>query len=486
MVKYDLLIHGATVVTSTSTQVADLAVTNGRIAAISPSLDVEAARVIEAHGDYLLPGFIDAHVHFNEPGRTEWEGVATGSQALAAGGGTLFIDMPLNSDPPVLDAATFSAKAAVIEEKSVLDAAIWGGLVPDNHAHLKELADCGVIGFKAFMSASGIDEFPCTHGKPLLEGMKRVADLRLPVAVHAESDALTSALSRRAAEEGRTGIADYLATRPIEAELEAIGEAINYSRQTGCALHVVHVSSRAGLDLIAAAKTQGVDVTAETCPHYLLLTDLDMVKLGAVAKCAPPLRPLDEVVQLRSALGEGLIDTIGSDHSPAPPEMKTDANFFKVWGGISGCQHALPLLFELALEEKIDLSAVARMTATNVARRFRLAGKGDLAVGADADMVLLSSTVAVDLRATGEPITATSSKMRESPSPAPGGRGLPQIIRAEDLLYRHRQSPYVGRTSRVSVRETWARGLSVSPQSVRPKNSPAPRHPAQILRPSPL
>jgi len=450
VVKCDLLLRGATVVTSTSAQIADLAVTGGKIAAISPSLDVEASRVIEAGGDYLLPGFIDAHVHFNEPGRTEWEGVATGSQALAAGGGTLFIDMPLNSDPPVLDAATFAAKAAAIIERSVLDAAIWGGLVPMNHAQLKELSDCGVVGFKAFMSASGIDEFPCTHGKPLLEGMKRVADLRLPVAVHAESDALTGALSRRAAEQGRTAVADYLATRPIEAELEAIEEVLLYARQTGCALHVVHVSSRAGLELIAAAKKQGVEVTAETCPHYLLLTDLDMVNLGAVAKCAPPLRPRDEVARLRSALAEGLIDTIGSDHSPAPPEMKTDANFFKVWGGISGCQHALPLFFELVLEEKIDLPAVARMTATNVARRFRLAGKGDLIVGADADMVLLS--------------TATD-----------------RVIRAEDLLYRHRQSPYVGRTSRVSVRETWARG-----ETMWPKKSTAPRHPAQILRPSPL
>jgi allantoinase len=477
-VKADLLIRGATVVTSASATIADVAVNHGRIAAIAPSLDAEAERVIQASGDYLLPGFIDAHVHFNEPGRTEWEGVATGSRALAAGGGTLFIDMPLNSDPPVLDAATFAAKAAAIAERSVLDAAIWGGLVPTNHAQLKELADCGVIGFKAFMSASGIDEFPCTHGKPLLEGMKRAADLRLPVAVHAESNELTGALTQRAIAEGRTAVEDYLATRPVEAELEAIEEVLLYARQTGCAIHVVHVSSRAGLDLIAAAKKQGVDVTAETCPHYLVLTDLDMVSLGAVAKCAPPLRPRGEVARLRQALGEGLVDTIGSDHSPAPPDMKRDANFFKVWGGISGCQHALPLLFELALEEKIELSTIARMTATNVARRFRLAGKGDLVVGGDADMVLISPAqmVAVDLRATGSATTATSSAPRQSTPAAPGG--LP-TIRAEDLLYRHRQSPYVGRTMRVAVRETFARG-----ESIWPKTSNAPRHPAQILRPS--
>ena len=176
--KHDLLIRGATVVTSAEACVADLAVRDGRITAMAPSLDVEAGRIVEAQGDYLLPGFIDAHVHFNEPGRTEWEGVATGSRALAAGGGTVFFDMPLNSSPPVLDAATFAAKADAITQRSLLDAAIWGGLVPGNLSKLAELAECGVIGFKAFMSDSGIDEFPCTHGRALLEGMKRAAELR--------------------------------------------------------------------------------------------------------------------------------------------------------------------------------------------------------------------------------------------------------------------------------------------------------------------
>jgi allantoinase len=450
-VKHDLLIRGATVVTSTSARVVDLAVSRGRIAAIAPSLDVKAERVVEAHGNYLLPGFIDAHVHFNEPGRNEWEGLATGSASLAAGGGTLFFDMPLNSSPPVLDAPTFAAKAAAIAQNSMLDAAIWGGLVPGNLANLAELAQSGVIGFKAFMSNSGIDEFPCIHGDKLLEGMKRAADLRLPVAVHAEDDVLTARLSREATEEGRTGIAGYLHSRPIEAELEAIGEAIGYAQQTGCALHIVHVSSRAGLELIATAKKQGCDVTAETCPHYLLLDESDLERLGAVAKCAPPLRSASEAGKLRRAVGDGLIDTIGSDHSPAPPEMKTSADFFQVWGGISGCQHALPLFFELAvIEEKLSPIVVAQLTATNVAKRFRLAGKGDLNEGADADMVLLSASTE-------------------------------HAIRSDDLLYRHRQSPYVGRTSRVAVIETWAHGETVSP-----KNPGSARHTAQILRPTPL
>ena len=449
--KHDLLIRGATVVTSTMARMADLAVHSGRIIAIAPSLDIEAERIVEAAGDYLLPGFIDAHVHFNEPGRTEWEGVASGSRALAAGGGTLFIDMPLNSSPPVLDRATFEAKAAAITERSILDAAIWGGLVPGNLSQLKELAECGVIGFKAFMSDSGIDEFPCTHGKTLREGMKIAAGLGLPVAVHAEDPKMTAELSRKARDEGRTGIIDYLRSRPIEAELLAISEAIEFAKETGCALHVVHVSSRAGLELIAEAKKRGADVTAETCPHYLVLNETDVERLGAVAKCAPPLRQPYEMEKLRRALGEGLIDTIGSDHSPAPPEMKQSSDFFQIWGGISGCQHALPLFFEAAvIEEKLSPLLVAQLTATNVARRFRLAGKGDLVEGGDADMILLST-------ATQDP------------------------IHRDDLFYRHRQSPYVGRAPRAAVKETWARG-----ETVWSKNRASSPRPAQILRPTPL
>jgi allantoinase len=450
-VKHDLLIRGATVVGAGSTETGDVAVHGGRIAAIAPSLDLAAERVVEAGGDYLLPGFIDAHVHFNEPGRTGWEGVESGSRALAAGGGTSFFDMPLNSTPPVLDAATFAAKARAITARSRLDAAIWGGLVPGNLSHLVELAECGVIGFKAFMSDSGIDEFPSAHGKVLLEGMRRAAELRLPVAVHAESPAMTSDLTRQAIAAGRTGIIDYLRSRPIAAELEAIGEATAFAEQTGCALHVVHVSSRAGLELIAAAKKRGCDVTAETCPHYLLLDESEVERLGAVAKCAPPLRPAAEVARLRQALGEGLVDTVGSDHSPAPPDMKESADFFQVWGGISGCQHALPLLFEAAvLEEKFSPALVAQLTATNVARRFRLAGKGELIEGADADFALLTV-------------------------------GKEHKIRNEDLLYRHRQSPYVGRASRAAVRETWARG-----QTVFGNNGLSAQNPARILRPAPL
>ncbi len=431
----NLLLRGGTVTDADASRVADLAVRDGKILALAPSLDLAADRVVDARGRHVLPGFIDAHVHFNEPGRTDWEGFATGTAALAAGGGTAFCDMPLNSSPPVLDAASFDAKAAALVARSRLDGALWGGLTPRNLRHLDELAARGVIGFKAFMSDSGMDDFPRADAATLREGMARAAVLGRLVAVHAESEELTSRLAREIQEAGGSGIADYLASRPVEAELEAIGVALDLARETGCALHVVHVSSAAGLGLIADAKERGTDVSAETCPHYLLLTADDVFRLGAPAKCAPPLRPPAEREALWRALGEGRVDTVGSDHSPAPPDLKTDPDFFRVWGGIAGCQHALPLFFEAAVVERgLPVSLVARLTAGRVAQRFGLAGKGRLAAGFDADVTLL----AVD----------------ETSRPIP----------PESLRYRHPQSPYLGRSTRVRVVETFARGRPVGHQ----------------------
>lgn len=439
----DLLIRGGLVSDTDRSGVADVAVRDGVIVAVGPSLDLAAGRVVDARGRHVLPGFIDAHVHFNEPGRTDWEGFATGTAALAAGGGTAFCDMPLNSSPPVLDAASFDAKAAALLAHSRLDGALWGGLTPLNLDRMEELAARGVIGFKAFMSDSGMDDFPRADAGTLREGMARAAAVGRPVAVHAESEEITSRLAREIRARGGSGIGDYLASRPVQAELEAIGVALALARETGCALHVVHVSTAAGLGLIAEARARGQDVSAETCPHYLLLEAGDVFRLGAVAKCAPPLRPLAEREALWQALWEGRVDTVGSDHSPAPPGLKTDENFFKVWGGISGCQHALPLFFEAAvLERGWGPSVVARLTAGNVARRFGLAGKGRIAPGADADLVLLS------VGETGQPIPIRT------------------------LRYRHPQSPYVDRPTRVAVVETYARGLPLLHAS--PGGSPRP------------
>jgi len=446
---YDLLIRGATLVSSEGEQRGDVAVVDGKIAAIGADIGGAAAQVFQAEHHFVLPGYIDAHVHLNEPGREDWEGFATGTAALAAGGCTCFVDMPLNSTP-VLDAASFRAKAEALTRNSRLDGAIWGGLTPLNLDRMTELAECGVIGFKAFMSNSGMADFPHSDLKTLREGMAQAAALRLPVAVHAEDDAMTSRLAAQAQAEGRCSVRDYLDSRPIAAELKAIGDALAIARDTECALHIVHVSSAAGLRLIAEARRAGVDVSAETCPHYLLLEENDVIRLGAPAKCAPPLRSAAERELLWQALAEGLVDTIGSDHSPSPPGMKLGENFFTIWGGIAGAQHNYPLLVEEALRRKVPLSLIARQTSLNVARRFRLGNKGDIRVGWDADLVV------VDPQA-------------------------PHEIAARDLLTRHPLSAYLDRQTNVTITATISAG-----RIVHGANSSIKPHPARILRPTPL
>jgi allantoinase len=291
--------------------------------------------------------------------------------------------------------------------------------VPDNLDQLEALRDCGVIGLKAFMAHSGIDDFPKADSETLRAGMKRAAKLGLPVAVHAEIDH----------PELRRGnsIRDYLASRPAAIEHEAIRIAIDLAAETRCTLHIVHVSTAGGVQLVTEARSRGVNVTCETCPHYLVLTEADMEHLGAVAKCAPPLRSESERLALLKQVREGKITTIGSDHSPSPMTMKTDGDFFKVWGGISGCQHLLPLLLGLDL----PLRTIAELTAANVADRFGLARtKGRIAPGMDADLVLVD----------------------------PNAR---TVITSEGLHYRHKHSPYVGSNPRGHVMRTILRGQSV-------------------------
>jgi allantoinase len=245
-----------------------------------------------------------------------------------------------------------------------------------------------VVGFKAFMSASGTDDFRHAGDDTLYQGMVVAARHNLPVAVHAENDAITADLARRARAEGRTGMRDYLASRPVVAEVEAIGRAITLAEATGCALHIVHVSTGQGVVLVAEARASNVDVTCETCPHYLAFDEDDAERIGALSKCAPPLRSREVRDALWHALLEGDVDMLASDHSPAPPSMKTGDDAFGIWGGISGCQHLAPAMLTMAQERGLEISDLTRLLSNNAARRFELEGKGDLVPGGDADLAL--------------------------------------------------------------------------------------------------
>jgi allantoinase len=411
----DLVIRGGTVVTSTSIGAADISVTDGSITAVGTNLG-DAAQEIDASGLHVFPGGIDSHVHFNDPGRTEWETIANGSAALAAGGYTSFVDMPLNNLPVTIDGPAFDLKLAAATRSSVVDFGFWGGLVPGNLERLGELAKRGVLGFKAFMCPSGIDEFPACDERTLREGMKRIAQLDSILLLHAEDPAKLS-------EPKGTTARDFLDSRPWEAELSAVHDAIAWAREAGCRLHVVHVSWVPSAALIQLARENGGDVSGETCPHYLLYSEDDLEKMGGLGKCAPPFRSAGSLEAMWTSLADGWLQMVVSDHSPSTLALKQGENFLRIWGGISGCQSTRQLLLA---QNRLELPVIAAVTSTNVANRFGLKHKGHIAPGFDADLWL------VDLSHS-------------------------DVVRREDLLYRnpfsaHEGQPIRGRTVRTLVR----------------------------------
>ncbi len=427
---FDLVIRGGSVVTGTSVEPLDIAVQDGLIRELGPQLS-GGREELDARGLTVFPGLIDVHLHFNEPGRVEWEGAATGSRALAAGGGTLFFDMPLNSSPCTVDAAAFDAKRAALEQSSVTDFGLWGGLIPGNRDQLEELGERGAVGFKAFLCNSGLPEFPRADDLTLYEGMRVAAARNLPVAVHAESEEITSGLTRRVRESGGSDVRAFLASRPVVAEVEAIQRAALLAREAGAWLHIVHISSGRGVAAALEARARGTNLTIETCPHYLFFNDEDMIRLGAAAKCAPPLRPAAEADALWQYVLKGDIDIIASDHSPSSPDLKCDADFFRVWGGIAGVQSRLSVLLEAGYRQRgLTLPAIAQLAADTPARRFRIRGKGEIAAGCDADLTLVDLSDA-------------------------------STLARPHLHQRHPLTPYAGCTFRGTVRRTLLRGRTI-------------------------
>jgi allantoinase len=423
---FDLVVRGGIVVTSSRTAPADIAIDRGAIVAVGS--DIGGSReTIDARGLTVFPAVVDVHVHFNEPGRTEWEGAATGSRALAAGGGTMFVDMPLNSTPCTITAGEFDRKRAALEAASIADFSLWGGLVPGHVGDMAAMAERGVVGFKAFMCNSGLPEFPRVDDATLIEGMREAARLGRPVAVHAESEELTHAWASRVTGHG---FRDFLATRPVIAELEAIQRALLFAGDTGAALHIVHISCGRGVAMAYAAQARGVDVSIETCPHYLTFTEDDIERLGTLGKCAPPLRPAADREALWTELQHGHVDVVASDHSPTEPAFK-QRDFLSAWGGIAGVQSTLPLLLEEGhWQRSLPLERIAELVSETPSRRFGFSRKGAIAPGYDADLTL------VDLAAAS-------------------------TLDAAQLQQRHKSSPYVGRTFRGAIRRTIRRGETI-------------------------
>jgi len=384
-----VIVRGGTVVTARGMELGDVAIEDGVITEVGPNAS-GGGEEIDATGLHIFPGGIDSHVHFNEPGRTDWEDIAHGTAALAAGGYTCFVDMPLNSLPVTTTVEAFDLKVAAMRRSAKVDFGLWGGLVPGNLNQLAPMVERGAIGFKAFMCPSGIDDFPASDERTLREGMKRIAELDSILLVHAEDPTLLRE------PQGPTA-RDFNDSRPPEAEVRAIDLCVELSSDTGCRVHIVHVSTAAGAALL------GGDVSGETCPHYLLFTSDDLERLGGRGKCAPPFR------SERMAL----MPIVVSDHSPSTLDLKQGSDFRHIWGGISGCQSTRQLLLAMGIEPQV----VAAVTSTNIAERFRIPRKGDVAPGNDADLWL------VDL-------------------------GREGVVRGADLLYKNPFSAHEGQTIR--------------------------------------
>ncbi len=431
---YDLVVANGLLVTSQGTFPGSLGVNDGRIALIART-PLEGREVVDARGLVVLPGAVDLHVHFNEPGRTDWEGWRPGSRAAAVGGVTTVVEMPLNCLPPVTTTAALEAKTAAASGQSMVDYALWAGLITDNLRELPDLARAGVVGFKAFMSHSSTTEFTHVEDGVLFEGLGRIRDLGHFLAVHAESNAITQHRTTCLQAQGRRDRRAWAEARPPVAELEAIHRVLFLAREARCRLHIVHMSLPEGAELIAAARAAGQAVTVETCGHYLALTDDDLDRLGPVAKCAPPLRDHARQDGLWKAVLGGQIDCITSDHSPCPTDDKVRGidDIWAAWGGITGIQTLVPLVLTEGVHRRgMSMERFTALMATNPAK---IAGlwprKGSIQVGADADLVL------ADLQ-------------------------RPWRVEAEWLCSRHRHSPFIGRSMVGWIHRVILRGQTIA------------------------
>ncbi|WP_432087213.1 MULTISPECIES: allantoinase AllB [unclassified Streptomyces] len=428
----DLVLRSTRVITPEGTRPASIAVSGGTIAAVLPyDAEVPAgARLEDVGDDVVLPGLVDTHVHVNDPGRTEWEGFWTATRAAAAGGITTLLDMPLNSLPPTTTVENLRVKQDVARAKAHIDVGFWGGALPGNVKDLRPLHDAGVFGFKCFLSPSGVEEFPELDQEQLATSLAEVSGFGGLMIVHAEDPHHLAAAPQRSG----GAYADFLASRPRDAENTAIENLINQARRLDARVHVLHLSSSDALPAIAAARAEGVKITVESCPHFLTLTAEEIPDGATEFKCCPPIREAANQDALWQGLADGTIDCIVSDHSPSTADLKTP-DFASAWGGISSLQLGLPAIWTEARRRGHDLTDVVRWMSEAPARLAGLDRKGAIEAGRDADFAVLDpeATFTVD--------------------PA-------------ELQHRNRITAYAGRTLHGVVTSTWLRGERIADHGV--------------------
>lgn len=429
-VEFDLVLRGQRVVVAERFAALEIGVSDGIIATIEPlGSGLRAGREVNLEADQvLIPGLVDTHVHVNEPGRTAWEGFASATRAAAAGGVTTIVDMPLNSIPSTVSVAALDAKRAAAEGKCVVDVGFWGGAIPGSENEFEGLVQEGVFGFKCFLVHSGVDEFPPLTSDELEQHLRRLVELGATMVVHAEDPVRLG----DAPEADGPKYEDFLRSRPGQAEYDAISTVIECSRRTGARVHILHLSAADALPLIAEAKADGVPLSVETCPHYLVFEAEEIADKQTAFKCCPPIREASNRDALWQALETGLIDCVVTDHSPSTIDLKdlASGDFGLAWGGIASLQLGLSAVWTEARRRGIPLERVVSWMSARPAQLFGLSGKGSIEVGSQADFAVF------------EPESSFT-------------------VEAERLFHKNPLTPYEGRSLYGRVVSSYLRGEQI-------------------------